>query len=255
MNVVLDDVVQMLFSGLLPFLRISALMLAAPLVSLAVVNVRIRLSISILLTIFIYPSLDLPVVNPISIVGLTLIVSELIIGLLFAVTLQVVNGALIVAGQFISMSMGLGMAQTIDPNATQVPVISSFLVVLSTLVFLSIGGHLILITIILESFAVLPINGEIIFQDTIWGFVEWTAMVFLGAVLVALPIVLIMLLVNLCIGIVTRAAPALNIFAVGFPAMVLIGLLLLIAFMTNISQRIQWLWMRAFESAQAIWVL
>jgi flagellar biosynthetic protein FliR len=74
--------------------------------------------------------------------------------------------------------MGLGMAQTIDPNATQVPVISSFLVVLSTLVFLSIGGHLILITIILESFAVLPINGEIIFQDTIWGFVEWTAMVF-----------------------------------------------------------------------------
>jgi flagellar biosynthetic protein FliR len=151
--------------------------------------------------------------------------------------------------------MGLGMAQTIDPNATQVPVISSFLVVLSTLVFLSIGGHLILITIILESFAVLPINGEIIFQDTIWGFVEWTAMVFLGAVLVALPIVLIMLLVNLCIGIVTRAAPALNIFAVGFPAMVLIGLLLLIAFMVNISQRIQWLWMRAFESAQAIWVL
>jgi flagellar biosynthetic protein FliR len=134
-------------------------------------------------------------------------------------------------------------------------VISSFLVVLSTLVFLSIGGHLILITIILESFAVLPINGEIIFQDTIWGFVEWTAMVFLGAVLVALPIVLIMLLVNLCIGIVTRAAPALNIFAVGFPAMVLIGLLLLIAFMTNISQRIQWLWMRAFETAQAIWVL
>jgi flagellar biosynthetic protein FliR len=128
-------------------------------------------------------------------------------------------------------------------------------VVLSTLVFLSIGGHLILITIILESFAVLPINGEIIFQDTIWGFVEWTAMVFLGAVLVALPIVLIMLLVNLCIGIVTRAAPALNIFAVGFPAMVLIGLLLLIAFMTNISQRIQWLWMRAFETAQAIWVL
>ena len=92
MNVVLDDVVQMLFSGLLPFLRISALMLAAPLVSLAVVNVRIRLSISILLTIFIYPSLDLPVVNPISIAGLTLIVSELIIGLLFAVTLQVVNG-------------------------------------------------------------------------------------------------------------------------------------------------------------------
>jgi flagellar biosynthesis protein FliR len=80
-------------------------------------------------------------------------------------------------------------------------------------------------------------------------------MVFLGAVLVALPIVLIMLLVNLCIGIVTRAAPALNIFAVGFPAMVLIGLLLLIAFMTNISQRIQWLWMRAFETAQAIWVL
>ena len=65
MNVILDDVVQILFSGLLPFLRISALMLAAPLVSLEVVNIRIRLSISILLTIFIYPSLDLPDINPI----------------------------------------------------------------------------------------------------------------------------------------------------------------------------------------------
>ena len=255
MNIVLDEVVLILSTGLIPFLRISAMMLAAPLVSLQVVSVRIRIAMSLLLTIFVYPVLDLPVIDPVSVAGLVVITKELIIGLLFAVTLQVVNGALVVAGQFISMTMGLGMAQTIDPSSSQVPVLSSFLVVISTLVFISVGGHLILIRLVIESFTVIPIQGQIDFSSTIWRFIEWTSMVFLGAVLVALPIVLIMLLVNLCIGTVTRAAPALNIFAVGFPAMLLIGLLVIVSFMVNISHRIQWLWLRAFETAQAIWVI
>lgn len=255
MNLILDELVLILSTGLIPFLRISAMMLAAPLVSLEAVNIRIRISISLLLTIFIYPSLDLPIVDPTSLVGLSLIARELIIGLLFALTLQVVNSALVVAGQFISMTMGLGMAQTVDPSSLQVPVLSSFFIVISTLVFISVGGHLILIRLIIDSFIAIPINGPIDLPLTIWRYLEWTAMVFLGAVLVALPIVLIMLLVNLCLGTVTRAAPALNIFAVGFPAMLLIGLLLIFTFLVNISNRIEWLWLRAFEKAQMIWVI
>ena len=79
-------------------------------------------------------------------------------------------------------------------------------------------------------------------------------MVFLGAVLIALPIILTMMLINLCLGIVTRAAPALNIFAVGFPAMVLAGMLLLMVYLVNINLRIEWLWIEAFTMAQDIWV-
>ena len=196
MNLILDDVVQILATGLIPLLRISALLLAAPLVSLRVVSIRIRVALAVVLTIFIYPALDLPVIDPVSAAGLLLIIRELLVGLLFAVVLQVVNAALVVAGQTLSMSMGLGMAQTVDPNIGRVPVLASFLVVLSTLIFLSIGGHLILIELILMSFQVMPIGGPINFVETIANFTEWTAMVFLGGVLIALPIMLTMMLVN-----------------------------------------------------------
>jgi flagellar biosynthetic protein FliR len=85
---------------------------------------------------------------------------------------------MVLAGQSMSMSMGLGMAQTIDPNAGQVPVLASFLVVLSTLIFLSVGGHLIMIKLILQSFEVLPIGGAINVKETLGNVIEWTAMAF-----------------------------------------------------------------------------
>ena len=255
MNLILDDLVQILITGLIPFLRISALLLAAPLVSLRVVSVRIRIALAIVLTAFIFPMLDLPVIDATSADGIRLIVQELFIGILFAIVLQVVNAAMVLAGQSMSMSMGLGMAQTIDPNAGQVPVLASFLVVLSTLIFLSVGGHLIMIKLILQSFEVLPIGGAIMVKETLANVIEWTAMAFLGAVLVALPIMLTMMLINLCIGIVTRAAPALNIFAVGFPAMVLTGMVLVVVYMVNIGHRIEWIWLEAFDTAQSIWIV
>jgi len=219
------------------------------------VSVRIRIALAIVLTAFIFPMLDLPVIDATSADGIRLIVHELFIGILFAIVLQVVNAAMVIAGQSMSMSMGLGMAQTIDPNAGQVPVLSSFLVVLSTLIFLSVGGHLIMIKLILQSFEVLPIGGAIMVKETLANVIEWTAMAFLGAVLVALPIMLTMMLINLCIGIVTRAAPALNIFAVGFPAMVLTGMVLVVVYMVNIGHRIEWIWLEAFDTAQSIWVV
>ena len=190
MNLILDDVVLILATGLIPFLRISALLLAAPLVSLRVVSVRIRIALALVLTMFIFPTLDLEFFDPVSASGLMLISRELLVGLLFAVVLQVVNAALVVAGNTLSMSMGLGMAQTVDPNIGRVPVLSSFLVVMSTLIFLSIGGHLILIELILMSFEAMPIGVEINFIDTLANFIEWSAMVFLGAILIALPIML-----------------------------------------------------------------
>ena len=78
-------------------------------------------------------------------------------------------------------------------------------------------------------------------------------MVFLGAVLVALPLILSMLLVNLCIGVITRAAPALNIFAVGFPAMIIVGYVLLLIYLVNVGTRVEWLWFEAFQQTQIIW--
>jgi len=76
---------------------------------------------------------------------------------------------------------------------------------------------------------------------------QWSSMMFLGAVLLALPIMVCLLFVNIGIGVITRAAPALNIFAVGFPAMILAGMVLLATSMTSIGFRIQWLWTQSFD--------
>jgi len=128
-----------------------------------------------------------------------------------------------------------------------VPVISQFFIICSTLIFMGIGGHVLVISLILESFRSLPI-GQMLAPDMLMAvLLQWSSMIFLGALLLALPIMVCLLFVNIGVGVITRAAPALNIFAVGFPAMILAGMLLLSLSMSSIGYRIQWLWRESFE--------
>jgi len=128
-----------------------------------------------------------------------------------------------------------------------VPVISQFFIICSTLIFMGIGGHVLVISLILESFRSLPV-GQMLAPDMLMAvLLQWSSMIFLGALLLALPIMVCLLFVNIGVGVITRAAPALNIFAVGFPAMILAGMLLLSLSMSSIGYRIQWLWHESFE--------
>lgn len=103
-----------------------------------------------------------------------------------------------------------------------------------------------LMGLVLDSFNALPIGATVLDQNH-WGrLVTWSAMMFTGAVLIALPVMVTMLFINVGLGVVTKAAPSLNIFAVGFPAMLLAGLLIMILAMDSIGGRLQWLWLEAF---------
>ena len=161
--------------------------------------------------------------------------------------LQIVNAALIIGGQAVSASMGLSMANMVDPSMGNVPVIAQFFVICSTLIFLGLGGHVLVISLLLESFMLVPIGSVIELQQLLALTIEWSAMMFLGAILIGLPLMASLLFINIGLGIITRAAPALNIFAVGFPAMILAGIVLLSLSMTSIGYRIQWLWQESFE--------
>jgi flagellar biosynthetic protein FliR len=220
MNLVLEDLLALLATGLIPMLRISAMLIAAPLVSLDAVSLPIRIVIGLALTWIIYPLIELPQINLMSAEGVTMIVRELFIGVSIAIVLQVVNAAIIVAGHAISTGMGLGMAQVMDPSAGTVPV----------------GAQFDIATVILNV-------------------LTWSSMVFLGAMLIAMPVMLAMMLINLSLGIVTRSAPALNIFAIGFPAMIIAGFILVIINLPNIGYRIEWLWLEAFERVTSIWLV
>jgi len=127
-----------------------------------------------------------------------------------------------------------------------VPVISQFFNILGTLVFLGMGGHLIVFGLVLESFQLIPIGQSFFSQDMLGKMINWSAMMFLGALLIGLPVMMTLLFINVGLGFVARAAPSLNIFTVGFPALILTGFVILIFSMGNNVARIQWVWTQAF---------
>ncbi|MGB4345860.1 MAG: flagellar biosynthetic protein FliR, partial [Burkholderiaceae bacterium] len=179
--------------------------------------------------------------------GVLEIINQLFIGALMGLMLQITVAALVLAGQAIAGSMGLTMASMIDPNVGNVPVISQVLLILSTLVFLGFGGHVIILSILLDSFRVLPIGQSLMGQIPYAKVIAWSSMMFMGGVLVALPVMVSLLFINIGLGVVTRAAPSLNIFSVGFPATIAAGYIVLIISLESIVARMQWLWMQAFS--------
>jgi flagellar biosynthetic protein FliR len=246
------DVVERFLTMLWPMARISALLLVAPVLSLDAVTVRIRIVLALVLTFFIYPLFDWPVIDPTSAAGLLELANQITIGILMGLILQVVLAAVATGGQAIAGSMGLSMANMMDPNLGNVPVVASFLVILASLIFLGLGGHVLLMELLIQSFEMLPIGQGLLSLNAIGQLLGWSAMMFLGAVLLALPLLVILLAVNLGLGVVVRAAPTLNIFAVGFPAMILAGMLMLYILMGAMGGRMQWLWNAAFGQIRIV---
>ena len=250
MTLLAADIVERFYTFLWPMLRISAMLLTAPIFSLDALTLPIRIMLALVLTFFIYPMVDWPVLDPISAIGFFEIVNQLFIGAMMGLMLQVAIGAIVLAGQTIAGSMGLSMASMYDPNVGNVPVISQFLVILSTMIFLGFGGHVIMISMIMDSFTALPIGQSILNQATFGKVVAWSSMIFLGGVLIALPVMISLLFINIGLGIITRAAPSLNIFSVGFPASIAAGFIILIIALESIIGRMRWLWTQAFLHAR-----
>ncbi|MDP4599079.1 MAG: flagellar biosynthetic protein FliR [Pseudomonadales bacterium] len=252
MEILIQEIVERFYNFLWPFTRISALLLAAPLFSLQAVSIRIRIVLALTLTWVIYPTVEWPAIDPLSSEGLKAIFIQAAIGASAGLILQIINAALVVGGQSITASMGLGMANMIDPNLGNVPVLSQFFVICSTLIFLALGGHLMLIKLVMISFTTMPIGADLDIVEISEQLLRWSIMIFYGALLVALPIIVALLFFNICLGVITRASPALNIFAIGFPAMIIGGLLVTLVALPAIFQRIEMMWMAAFDQVSQL---
>lgn len=247
MELFVADLVERFYTALWPFLRIGAMLLAVPIFSIDAVTVRIRVLLTLMLTFLIYPLVEWPIIDPVSAVGLFEIVNQILIGVIMGLFLQVVTAAVVVGGQAIANAMGLSMATMVDPGLGTVPLVSQFLLILAILIFLSVGGHMLVIGILLRSFETFPVGIAFVQAANFATLVEWSSMIFLGGVLLALPVMVALLLVNAGVGVITRAAPSLNIFAVGFPVFFLTGYAVLILSMSGMAARMQWLWMEGIE--------
>ena len=219
-----------------PLIRIGALLMTAPVFYSRQFPVRLRLLLSLALTWVIVPTLPpQPAADVLSHTGFLIMVQQLLIGISMGFILQMVFSALVFGGQVIAYSMGLGFASMVDPeNGVQVPVLAQYYLIFGTLLFLTFNGHLLMIELLADSFQSLPVAVDGITRNGLHEVVAWGSRLFAGGLLIALPILGAMLMVNLGMGIVMRAAPQLNIFSVGFPVTILLGFALMWVTLSNV---------------------
>jgi flagellar biosynthesis protein FliR len=214
-----------------PLIRIGACLMVAPIYGARFVPGRYKVLLAGSVTLLVAPLLPpMPEVSPFSGPGLVITVQQLIIGVAVGFVLQIVFDALAMGGQLLANTMGLSFAFNVDPlRGTSAPVLGQFYTLVATLTFLALNGHIAIIQVLVDGFRDLPVGTAGLGSDGYWQIVLWGSTLFRGALMVALPGLTALLIVNLAFGVVSRAAPSLNLFAIGFPVTLVGGLLIVLA--------------------------
>ena len=212
-----------------PFFRIGAFFMAAPIFSANMVPAPLRIVLAVMVTLMLMPLLPpVPIMDGLSPATWLLVAQQILIGAGLGFIVQLLFQVFVVFGQMVAMQIGMGMAQMADPSSgINVTVLSQYALITTNLVFLAAGGHLVVIYTLAESFTVIPVGIEGFTRDHAWLIAIQGSWLFAAALLMALPIIIAQLVVNIALGVVTRAAPQLNIFVIGFPTMMILGLLVL----------------------------
>lgn len=209
-----------------PMFRVAGLLSIMPVLGGGEVPVKVRVGLAFMITLLIAPSLPpVPQLDPLSIDSIIISLQQLLIGVAMGLMVLIVFNAVTMAGESIAVTMGLGFAMLNDPqNGSQVPTVSQFYLILATLLFLAFNGHHAIVMLLHTSFTLMPV-GQSLGEGALWLLVGWGAIVFKGALTIALPALAAMLTVNIIMGVITRAAPQLNLFSVGFPITMTVGFL------------------------------
>lgn len=230
-----------------PFVRIGAFAMVMPVIAGGFVPRHVRLLLAVVLTMVIAPVLPaLPPVDVLSMQGLALMCREMFTGVAMGFIVQLVFDAVALGGQVIAMSMGLGFAVMVDhQRGINMPVLGQLFMMLAMLAFLAVDGHLALIRLLADSFTVLPMSEEGLGAASLSLLLQWSGQLFAVAVLIALPAITALIVINLSFGVMSRAAPTLNLFAVGFPAAMLAGFVIILLGMETLTDNV----LRALQAA------
>lgn len=212
-----------------PMFRIMGFFLAAPIFGSQLVPMRIRVVMAVAITVLLAPLLPpVPLVEGVSLGALLIVAQQLLIGAALGFFMQLLFQVFVMAGQLIAMQMGLGFASMMDPaNGVNVAIMSTVYMMLVMLLFVTFGGHLVMLEILIESFTVLPISTFGVESGLMIRVVNTLSWVFSSGLVLALPALTALLITNFAFGIMTRAAPQLNIFALGFPVALMFGLFII----------------------------
>jgi flagellar biosynthetic protein FliR len=216
-------------SFLWPLTRILGLIAVAPLFGNVSVPARVKIGLGVMLALIMAPSVPaLPAADPMSYAGLLIVMQQLVIGLAIGFAMRIVFAGVEMAGEITGMTMGLGFATFYDPQTRgQSSAISQFLSLLTIMVYLASNLHLVLLSALADSFVSLPITATPSGMQLSQTLVAWGGRIFSAGVQLSLPIVAALLITNLALGILTRAAPQLNLFGIGFPITIGVGFIML----------------------------
>lgn len=214
-------------SFILPLFRVTAVLMSMPIFGTTLVPTRVRLYFALAITVVIAPGLPpMPPVNALDLSALMLVAEQILIGALMGFSLQLFFQAFVVAGQIISIQMGMAFASMIDPtNGVNTAVIGQFLTMLVTLLFLAMNGHLVVFEVLTESFTTMPVGSAFLINH-FWEIAGKLGWVMGAAMVLVLPAITALLVVNIAFGVMTRAAPQLNIFSIGFPLTLVLGMVI-----------------------------
>ncbi|MDJ0652725.1 MAG: flagellar biosynthetic protein FliR [Xanthomonadales bacterium] len=219
------DPIALIAQFMLMFVRVGAMMMATPIFRSTGIPTRVRLVMAVILAAAAMPTLPDDYQTPtMGSAMLPVILWEFGLGVAMGFMIQLVFAALAVAGEAVAMGMGLGFANMVDPqNGSSVPTMSQQFALLATILFVTINGHLLMLQMLYDSFALIPPGSRPFDAAQRSVLLEWGAVMYANALFLALPVLITMLLTNLAFGVITRAAPQLNVFAIGFPLMLIFG--------------------------------
>ncbi|MGL4542846.1 MAG: flagellar biosynthetic protein FliR, partial [Polymorphobacter sp.] len=207
-------------------LRCGAALAVLPGIGALLVPLRVRIGLSGAVGLLVLGTqpLALPA-DMLGAAGLLAVAGEIAVGLMAGLVLHIAFGVASIAGELLTQSMGLGFASIIDPGGASNSVLATFLGLLMWLVLLGLGAHLRLIELLVQSYATLPPGSDPFVHGG--ALVEFGAFAFANGLLLAAPVASLLLLVNLLLAVTARSAPQLNIFSIGFPALLVAGLVAL----------------------------
>jgi len=208
-----------------PFIRILALISSAPIFGNKQVLTRVKIGLALLLTVIIIPTLPAQAdIEPSSALGLFVLLQQLLAGLAIGFAMRLIFTAVEMSGDLTGMQMGLGFASFFDPmNASYTPVVAQFLSIIATLAFLGMDGHLYMLEALAGSFQTFPISSAVPSAIALHTLAAWGGSIFTYALQLSMPVIGALLITNLALAILTRSAPQLNIFAIGFPITLVVG--------------------------------
>lgn len=221
------QIVAWLSPILWPFLRVLAMFSVAPVYSVRSIPMRAKIGLAFLVALSAQGVLATQPLIPVNgTQALGAVLQQVGVGLVIGFAARLVFGSVELAGELIGLQMGLSFASFFDPMTNrQSSAVSSFMGNIATLLFVVINGHLMLLMAVIKSFEAFPADGNFLQALAQLKLYQLGADLFSSALWIALPVIGLLLFVNLMLGVISRVAPQMNIFSVGFPVTLVIGLL------------------------------